>query len=201
MKGLIIILLLAQIGSNDGERKIGFGFGQTLGEHLLTPSLFTMRIKSGESFYIAPEVNFNFSSSEDKIDSHESSTTLIGVETNIFRVMKRKERTRLYGIFGVGFERYKTTSKWYVWEWLEGENVKVERTNLRTTLGGNLGLGFERFLTSNLSLNINSISNFNAVWEKTEEDREGEKETLEDSFGFSIDFQNLKCCIYLIWYM
>jgi len=200
MKGLIIILLLAQIGSNDGERKIGFGFGQTLGEHLLTPSLFTMRIKSGESFYIAPEVNFNFSSSENKIDSHESSTTLIGAETNIFRIMKGKERTRLYGIFGVGFERYKTTSKWYEWEWL-GEDVKVERTNLRTTLGGNLGFGFERFLTSNLSLNINSISNLNAVWEKTEEDREGEKETLEDSFGFTIDFQNLKCRIYLIWYM
>lgn len=194
MFSLIVVsaLLMASPG-------IGFGVGQTLGHDLLMPSLFTVRIGVGESFLIAPEVNVSYSTLEADIDSTKDSDFVFGVESNLYRAFWKKERTAFYGIFGAGFEISRGTSDWY--EYIAPDSVqRVQQTTNSHTYGLNLGLGAEQLLTENLAVSINSLSSITLEGEKRERERNGDKETLYDRSGYSFDFQNLQCNIYLIWY-
>lgn len=196
---LISIFFITSCGLG---KNIGFGIGQTLGEHLLIPSLFTMRIQLSESFVVAPEIDFQYSSSEEAVDSIESSTYVVGLESNFHYSLVRRERTVFYGIGGIGFEISKDVSEWYEHQWYPDTlTIKVKHTTSKSSQGVNLGLGLEQFLTDNLSFLICSLSNLRRTTEKTDEKRNGETETLRDVSGFSLDFQNLKYCVYLIWYL
>ncbi|MCK4306656.1 hypothetical protein KAW50_00350 [candidate division WOR-3 bacterium] len=201
MKSFIIASILFIATSGAGKR-IGFGVGQTIGEHLLTPSLFTMRITIGKSFVIAPEVNFRYGSSDAGIDSIKTSTFGMGLESNLYYSLVKKEKTKFYGIGGIGFESSTEVREWYEHEYHPDTLViKVEHTTSTSSQGLNLGLGLEHFLTNNLSLFISSLSNIKRTSEKIKEEKKGDTETMRDTSGFLFDFQNLKCCIYLIWYL
>jgi hypothetical protein len=197
MGNLIIALVLFAVNPN-----IGFGTGQILGEHLLMPSLFTMRIGIGKSFVIAPEVNVNYSSQEEEIDSTKGSDLTLGVEANFHYALLKRKKTGFYGIFGGGGEFSKRISEWYEHEWGEPDSLyEVKRTTTTHSYGLNLGLGIERFLTDNLSVCVSSLSNVTMQDEKAEKEEKGEKEITYRNSGYSFDFQNLKCCVYLIWYI
>ncbi len=192
----VSVLLLA-------NPKVGFGIGQTLGENLLKPSLFTMRIGIGESFIIAPEVDINYSSQEAKVDSLKDSYFTFDAESNFHYAFSKTKKTGFYGIFGLGTKIYKELSEWYEKEFTADSIIvyKIKETTNRTSYGINLGLGIEQFITKNLSFSISSLSNITMNNEKREKERKEEKETIYKSSGYSFDFQNLKCNIYLIWYL
>ncbi len=199
MKSFIIISILFIATSVTGKR-IGFGIGQTIGGHLLTPSLFTMRITLGKSFVIAPEVNFKYGSSDAGMDSIKTSDFAIGIESNFCYSLVNKEKTKFYGIGGVGFETSTETREYYK-TYYPDSLAKVERTTSTSSQGLNLGLGLEHFLTKNLSFCISSLSNINRTSEEIKEMEDGDTETTRDTSAFLFDFQNLQCCIYLIWYL
>jgi hypothetical protein len=183
---------------------IGFGIGQTLGEHLLTPSLFTMRIRVGEFFVIAPEMNIKYSSHEAEIDSIKDSDLTFGIESNFHYAFIKRNRTGFYGIFGVGGELSKEISEWYEREYVHPDSFDVYEVKVTTTTnsyGVNLGLGMEQFLTNNLSIFISSVSNITLEDIKRDKKEKGEKQTIFKNSGYTFDFQNLRCCIYLVWYL
>jgi hypothetical protein len=185
------------------QPKIGFGIGQTLGSHLLAPSLFTMRVPIGKSFIIAPELNFAYSSSDAEIDSVTGSNYTVGIEGNLHYAILKRNKTSLYGIGGIGFETSKDTRNWYEHQywWPSDSLVEVEEVTSSHSYGINLGLGMEQFLRDNLSIYISSLSNITRTSEEKERKRDGEEETIRKNTDLSVDFQNLKCCIYLIWYI
>ncbi|OYD17335.1 hypothetical protein CH333_01110 [candidate division WOR-3 bacterium JGI_Cruoil_03_44_89] len=182
------------------QPKVGFGIGQTLGSHLLTPSLFTMRVPLGESFVIAPELNFAYSSSDAEIDSVTGSNYTVGIEGNLHYAILKRNKTSLYGIGGIGFKISKDTRNWYE-HWYPDSLVEIEEVTSSHSYGINLGLGMEQFLRDNLSIYISSLSNITRTSEEKERKRDGEEETIRKNTDLSLDFQNLKCCIYLIWYI
>jgi len=195
MGNLIIVSFLFSANPN-----IGFGVGQTLGEHLLMPSLFTMRIGVREPFVIAPEVDIEYSSQEAEIDSTKDTDLSLGVECNLHYAFLRRGKTKFCGIFGVGANISKEVFEWYEHEW--GDSLyKVKQTTTTYCYGLNLGLGMEQFLTDNLSIYISSLSNISFQDETREKQAKGETQTIHRRSGYCVDFQNLKCCIYLIWYL
>lgn len=201
MKNLIFtsIFFITSCGFGKG---IGFGVGQTLGEHLLMPSLFTMRIQLTQSLLVAPEVDFRYSTSDEAVDSIKGSTYAIGIESNFYYSVVKRERTSLFAIVGIGLEFSKETSEWYEHEWYpDTSTIEVKSTTSESSQGLNFGLGLEQSLTDNLSILISSLSNMMITKLKQEEERGGDRQTLQDTRDFILDFQNLKCCIYLVWYL
>jgi len=197
-----ITALVLLVASCSFGKNIGFGIGQTIGEHLLTPSLFTMRIPLGQSMVVAPEVNFQYNSSDETVDSINGSAYTIGMESNFYYSVARREETAFYAIAGMGVEFSREVSEWYEHDWYpEPFTTKVKQTTSISSQGLNLGLGLERSFTDNLSLLICTLSNLTRTTEKVEEKRNGETEVLEDVSDWSLDFQNLKYCVYLIWYL
>ena len=201
MKYLIVTAMFLVSTCGFG-RTIGFGVGQTIGGHLLTPSLFTMRVPLGKSFVAAPELNFEYSTSEEAVDSAETSAYTIGVESNFYYSIAEREKTVFYAIGGVGFEFSRDVLEWYEYEWYpDSLTIKVKQTVSSSSQGLNLGLGLEQFFTDNLSLLVCTLSNLKRTTEKVEETRNDEAEILQDASDFSLDFQNLRYCVYLIWYL
>ncbi len=194
---MVYFILLSLVLAN--QPKIGFGFGQTLDGHLLIPSLFTMRVSLGESFVIAPELNFTYSSSDAEIDSVTGSGYTAGIEGNLYYSILKKKDMGFYGIGGFGFGMSRNTRIWYQRDW---ESLwKVEETTSSKFYGVNLGLGMEQFLIDRLSICISSMSNITLTYEETKRKLNGEEKTIRKNRDLSIDFQNLRCCIYLIWYI
>lgn len=201
MRGLILASIFFITSCGLGK-SVGFGIGQTLGEHLLMPSLFTMRIPLGRSLVAAPEISFQYTSTEEEVDSIKGTDYVVGLESNFYYSVAKREKTTFYLIAGIGFELSKEVSEWYEHQWYPDTlTTKVKMTTLSSSQGLNLGLGLERFFTDNLSILICSLSNLRRMNEKVEEERNGETETLQDTSDISLDFQNLKCCIYLVWYL
>lgn len=193
------VFLLATSGFGN---TIGFGIGQTIGGHLLSPSLFTMRIPLGQLLVAAPEVNFEYRSSEEAAEKIECSGYTIGFESNFYYPLAKREKMVFYAIAGIGFEFSKESSEWYEYQWYPDTlTTKVKETTSSSSQGLNLGLSLEQSLTDNLSLLISSLSNLTRTTEKVEEERDGETDVMQDVSGFSVDFQNLKYCVYLIWYL
>ena len=191
---ILLILMLAN------QPKIGFGLGQTLGRHLLTPSQFTMRVPLGESFVISPELKCAYSSSDAEIDSVSSSDFIIGLEGNLHYAIFKKDNTCFYGIGGIGFKISRDTKNWYEHSYLDSL-VEIKEISSYHSYGINLGLGMEHFLKDNLSIYISSLSDITTNYEETERKENGEKETIERKNYLSLNLQNLKSCIYLIWYI
>lgn len=179
---------------------VGFGVGQTLGDHLLTPTLFTMRVGVGKSLVIAPEVNVRYSHSDDDIDSTEWSDLALGVESNFYRAFWKGDRTGFYGVLGVGAELSRETSQYYEHHYPDSVYSVKETVDTRV-YGLNLGLGIEHFFRNNLSLCITSLSNILYESEKSEREWNGQKAVSYDRSGYSFDFQNLRCNIFLVWYL
>ena len=183
-------------------KTIGFGIGQTIGEHLLMPSLFTMRIPLGKSIVVAPEVSLEYRSSKEAVDSIDDSAYTVGLESNFYYPLAKREKTVFYAISGIGFELSKEVSEWYEHHWdPDSSATKVKYTTSSSLQGLNLGLGLEQSLTDNLSLLVSSLSNLARTTEKVEEERNGKTDVLQDASDFSLNFQNLKYCVYLIWYL
>lgn len=191
----MVILLALMLAA---QPKIGFGIGQTLPGHLLVPSLFTMRIPLGKSFVIAPELNFAYSAYDGEVGNVTGAYYTIGIEGNLsYRILKR-EGMRLYAIAGIGFELSRDRKEWY-----EGTHWPrlIEELDSSHSYGLNLGLGMEQFLRTNLSIYIASLSNIRVSYRKMERTELEETVTIREDRDFSINFQNLRCAIYLIWYI
>lgn len=195
MISLLVVSALVMAGPG-----LGFGVGQTLGGHLLMPSLFTMRIGAGEPFIIAPELNVSYSSDEDDIDSTKGSDFVFGLESNFHRAFWKKGGTGFYGIFGLGVEISKQTSQWYEYVYPDSAYRLDETTDSRT-FGLNLGLGMEQFFRDNLSVCMSSLSNLSIESQKRKREENGLKTVIFDRSGYTFDFQNLRCNIYLVWYL
>lgn len=177
---------------------IGFGVGEKLGEYLLAPSFFTVRIPIGESFVIAPDIDLGYYHQEEDADSAMEYEYTYGVGCNLYRALWKRERTELQGIIGAGFEISKGADEYYV-------SSADTLYHLKWTTSSHIysiayGLGMEQFLTDNLSFWIGSLSYFTMRGRKGEHKVDGETTYLYDRSSYSLGFENTQGHIYLIWY-
>ena len=193
---LIFLLLLPMLLLATDNHKVGFGIGQTLGNYLLSPSLFTMRFRIKPSYYIAPEINFVFDNQSSNNDSTKSSRNLYGFELNNYLYFSRNPAANIIGILGVGVESDKTKDEFYEYYY---PNEKVSITSNKQTYAFNFGMGYEKFLRPSLSLNLNTISSISFYNEKIITERNAVSQT-EKFKGRNFNLKNLDLTIFLIWY-
>jgi len=177
---------------------IGFGVGEELGEYLLAPSLFTVRIPIGESFVIAPDIDLGYYHQEGDGDSAMSYVLNLGVGCHLHRVLWKRERTGLHGIIGPRFEMSKGSDEYYVSS--PDTLYHLKWTTDSHTYSFAYGLGMEQFLRDNLSLWIGSLSFITVKGRRTELEEDGETTYLYDRSSYSLGFDNMQAYVYLIWY-
>lgn len=192
---LIIGLVLAT------SPTIGFGVGQTLGGHLLTPTLFTMRYVVTPKLVVAPELSFEYTSSASVTDSVWSSNLVIDIETNLYCCWHKYINTRSYFIWGMGVRSEHEWDKWYEYPppFSHDTTYEVKQTTYATSYKVNVGLGLERYITHTVSVCIATISNVRYEISETRREERGE-ERVSRCDEWKIDFHNLMCVLYLILY-
>ena len=177
---------------------IGFGVGQYLDGYLLSPSLFTMRIVTGDRYIISPSLKIDYSRTDDAADDTEDSELELGLGAEINRAIWRSEGNALYAIVGpyVSYEK----RKWEYYPWTEPESLyTTEETS--QTYSMSLGLGMEYFLKRNLSVCVETLSGIGLRNHKEERMVNGRLERAYDRSTHLVDLQSLDCVMFIVWYL